>query len=260
MGFCENGPRHRETGSFPTDDNRPGKMHMKRRRLLWNAAILFGFLAIVGTVLGVMVKHVPRFYRDAETVPGEARKKAYVEALSIYERFLNRFADDEPTWQARFSAEQINNALAEDTQSLIGENMPEAFSDPRVQIENGMLRIGIRYGRGIWSSILVLDLRIWLVPGESNLIALEIVNLQAGSLPLSTSTLLDYISETVRHYNFDISWYRQEGHPVAIIKLQAAASRTTFQLMQLEFKDSKITLVGRSTDQTVPTLPKSTPK
>ena len=56
---------------------------------------------------------------------------------------------------------------------------------------------------------------------------MEIVSLQAGSLPLSTGTLLDYISEAARREHIDISWYRQEGHPVAIMRFQADLSRVT---------------------------------
>ena len=81
-----------------------------------------------------------------------------------------------------------------------------------------------------------------------NTMAMEIVSLQAGSLPLSTGTLLDYISEAARRENIDISWYRQEGHPVAIMRFQADLSRPTFQFDRIELKDGKLTIGGRSTD------------
>ena len=92
--------------------------------------------------------------------------------------------------------------------------------------------------------------------GELNTLALEIVSLQAGSLPLSTGTLLDRISEAARREKIDISWYRENGHPVAIMRFQADLSRPTFQFDRIELKDGKLSVSGRSTDLTGPPVPR----
>jgi hypothetical protein len=90
--------------------------------------------------------------------------------------------------------------------------------------------------------------KLWLARAEVNVLALEIVSLQAGSLPLSTGTLLDYISEAARRENIDITWYRHEGHPVAIMRFQSDLTRPTFQFDRVELQDGRLTIAGRSTD------------
>jgi hypothetical protein len=168
---------------------------------------------------------------------------------------------DDPNWEVSFSAEQINAFFQEHYYQVGGDdNLPEGFHAPRVKIEDGRMRVGVRYGSGATATVLSLEIKIWKVADEMNTLAMEIVSLQAGSLPLSTGTLLDYISEAARRENIDISWYRQEGHPVAVMRFQADLSRPTFQFDRVELKDGKLTVRGRSTDPFAPPPPRAVPK
>jgi hypothetical protein len=118
------------------------------------------------------------------------------------------------------------------------------------------MRLGVRYGSGLLSSVLSLEIKLWKVADQVNTLALEIVSIQSGSLPLSTGTLLDWISEKARRENIDITWYRQEGHPVAIMRFQADLTRPTFQFDRIELKDGKLVVSGRSTDLLGPPPPR----
>ena len=222
---------------------------MRRKRLLISVALVLGFVALVLAGLMAMVKREPSFYRQAELPPGEARTNLSREALSQYSQILGLM--DEPTWKVEFSSEQINAFFQEDYYKLGGdENLPDDFHGPRVKIEDGKMRVGVRYGSGPVSTVLSLEIRLWKVPGEVTTLAMEIVSLQAGSLPLSTGTLLDRISEVARRENIDISWYRKDGHPVAIMRFQSDLTRPTFQFADVVLKDGKLTITGRSIDLT----------
>src|SRR5205807_7493140 len=63
-----------------------------------------------------------------------------------------------------------------------------------------------------------LSLCAWLTPAETNVLALKLERFDAGLLPCSAQWLLERISETARQHNIDVSWYRHEGHPVALIR------------------------------------------
>ena len=97
-----------------------------------------------------------------------------------------------------------------------------------------------------------LEVKAWKVPGQINTLAVEIVSLQAGSLPLSTGVILEDISEAVRRWNVEVTWFRHDSHPVAILRFQADQSRPTFQFDGVVLNDGKLTISGRSTDLAAP--------
>ena len=130
-------------------------------------------------------------------------------------------------------------------------NLPDGFHDLRVQIEEGKIRLGVRYGSGFWSTILSIDLKVWLVSDEVNLVALEVDNLRAGGLSISRQVIIDNITEAARRKNIDVNWYHHHGNPVAIMKLQADRMRPTIQLQRLELQPGRIVIMGRSPDSTL---------
>jgi len=222
---------------------------MRRKRLLISIGLLFGFVVLVLVGVAAMVKHVPGYYDQATMRDGSERKQLSSEALANYVSVMNALNNDEATWTATFASDQVNAYFQEDYFAHGGDaNLSESFSAPRVKFEDGKLRVGVRYGQGLLSTILTIEVKLWLVPNQMNVLAMEIVSLQAGSLPLSTGTLLDYISQFARRENIDITWFRHDGHPVAIMRFQSNLTRPTFQFEQLELKGNKLTIVGRATD------------
>ncbi|MSR53610.1 MAG: hypothetical protein EXS09_10030 [Gemmataceae bacterium] len=217
---------------------------MRRKRLWTSVALVLGFVALVLVGLVALVKREPSFYGQALLSPGENRKALSQSADARYFR-INGSLDDR-RWEVAYPADEINAFLQEEGSN---ENLPDGFTDPRVKMEDGKMRIGLRYGKGLLSTIVALELRLWKVEGEINMLAMEIVSLQAGSLPISKGTLLEFITETVRRQNIEITWFRTNtGHPVAIMRFQANQSRPTIQFDAIELKDGKLVVSGRSMD------------
>ena len=160
----------------------------------------------------------------------------------------NALANLEPDWKVRFSEKQLNAYFQQDYQEHGGDaNLPEGFSAPRVKIENGTIRVAVRQRTfGLMYLYYSLEMKVWLVPDKSNVVALEIVSVKAGAIPLSTSALLDYISQVARHQNTDVTWYRYDGHPVAVMRFQSDLTRPTLQFDRIDIEDGVITVAGRS--------------
>jgi len=219
---------------------------MRRKRFWMSVALVIGFVLLVLIGLVAMIKSEPNFYAQALMPAGEGRKQHSDSAKSQYQNIYSALSDQ--NGEVVFSANEINGFLQEEFHRVGGdENLPEGVSDLRVKIEDGKMRLGFRLGKGIRSTIVALELRLWKVPGEINMLAMEVVSLQAGSLPLSTGTLLEYISETVRRENVEITWFRSEkGNPVAIMRFQADQTRPTFQFDAVELKDGKLMIKVRS--------------
>jgi hypothetical protein len=224
---------------------------MGRKRLFISIGIVAGFVALVLFGLIAMIKSEPSFYAQADMPPGPTRLELAVKAQQRNTALVE--IPSENNWNYIFSADELNAWFQEDFLTQGGDNnLPDGFHAPRVRFENGKMRFGMRYGTGLFSTILSMEVRLWKVQGQVNMLAMEIVNTQAGRLPFSSAFFLDDISELVRGQKIEISWYRYNGHPVAIIRFQPEVTLPTFQFDKIELRDGTLTISGRSADIGVP--------
>src|SRR5207245_7134991 len=159
---------------------------------------------------------------------------------------------DKRQWDAHFTQEQINSYFQEDFLEEHPDDrpLPERISEPRVAIESDKIRVGFRYTTGPWSTVVSIDLRVWLVAKEPNVVALEFEGMHAGALPISSQSLLESASESARRNDIDPTWYRHNGHPVLLLRFQAGRSRPTFQLQQFDLHAGALSIGARSLDTT----------
>src|SRR5262249_49906885 len=139
---------------------------------------------------------------------------------------LNQFHQDiafQTAWNAEFREEWINSFFDEQFVPLgfAKRVLPEGISAPRVAIEPDQIRVAFRYHMGPFSTIISITMRVWLTPKQPNVVALDLTGLHAGSLPIAAQSLLENVSETARQNNVDVSWYRHQGNPVALLRFQA---------------------------------------
>jgi hypothetical protein len=223
---------------------------MRRRTVLFALGLIFVVLAVVVSVLTFMVKHVPEYYQQLALADTPERREKSGECVSRMSDLINDIENGEAKWGIEFTPEQLNSFFQQDFLTSLGAEgyLPPGMSDPRISIEDDRLKIGIRYGEGFWSTIITVEVRLWLVANETNMIALEINELKAGGMPLSPNVLLDQVTEAVRNANMTLTWYRHDGKPVAIIQYQADQLVPTLVLQRLECVDGKLAIAGSSTE------------
>jgi hypothetical protein len=219
-----------------------------RKRTLLLAGL--SSLLTVGIFVGlfVMVKHVPAFYHRADVVAGKGRQDLSSAFVGTFFRLAGNWADGRGDWEVAFTEAQINSYFEEDFIRL-GDAEPlrkQGISDPRLVVENDRLRLAFRYGSDPWSAIVSYDLKVWLAPKEVNVVCIEILGRHVGALPLSTQSLLNEISEVAGRKGVEITWYRHEGNPVALIRFHADRARTPAQLRRLDVKQGQISIGGVS--------------
>jgi hypothetical protein len=222
------------------------------RRSVYLALLAVSLLA-GGAVAGLclLVRFEPSAYVQASVPPGEPRKQLADEfTLEFTQLISNMAADQGADWDARFTDEQINSYFAETfvNSGLEERVLPESISRPRVIIEPDKVRLAFRYGTGFWSTVVSIDLRVWLAEGEANVVALQVVGFRAGALPISAQKLFETVSDLGRHNSINIDWYRYEGHPVALLRFQNDLSRPGFELQNLHLEKGAITIQGRCTE------------
>jgi hypothetical protein len=222
---------------------------MNRKSVLLGLGILLLVTGSVSAGLVLLIRNDPDYYLRCAIPPGEERQKHSREFQSAFSSLWNHCAnhyDDE--WTDQFTQEQINSYFEED---FVGSGMmetilPEGVRAPRIAVEPDKIRLAFRYGNGAWSTIISIDIRVWLTK-EPNVVALELQSLHAGSLPISAQSLLQQLSETAQQNHIEVTWYRhRSGNPVALLRFQADRPRPTVRLRRLELRKGLIVIGGES--------------
>jgi hypothetical protein len=224
---------------------------MGRRRLLVTLAVLLAAAGGLGGLLYLLVRYESAWYVEAALPPGKMRTDLSQEFHAELWAFINAVSGDQE-WFGKFRQEQINSYFEEGfvESGLDRGVLPDAISALRLRIEPDKLRLGFRYGSGAWSTIITLDLRVWLPAGEPNVLALELVGLHAGVVPIKALSLLERIAQAARDNNIEVTWYRYNGHPVALIRFQADQPRVTMRLQDISLADGSLMIRGSSPEGT----------
>ena len=219
-----------------------------RRRSFYKAVLLMVMLFIVSLgIVGFLLKQEPEFYvrENANIVRADDSAQAGKVLTRLNELMEDMRTTQKGDWEASFPADELNAFFRE------RENNPLAdlgdIPDQRIAIEDDRLRIAIRKGSGFFSTVIEVEVRLWLVKDQSNLMALEIVGFRAGALPHPKNWILDEISTAARRLNADVNWYRNGSNPVAICRLYSNQSRPETQLTNFRIGESTISIGGRHT-------------
>ncbi len=222
---------------------------MRRRALLRTLACLsFVLLVTLGSLL-YLIRREPPIYRQVRLPAESERRKLSGQFESGVERLMDSASNNaEDRWAETFTAEQMNSYFVEDFVRVPPFKLPSAVSSPRVHIEPGCLQLAFRYGRGFWTSVVTVDLNVWLVANEPNVIAVELTALHAGALPVSMQSVLERIAEAAHQWDVDVTWYRHEGNPVALVRFQPDRPNPAVVLQRLELEHGKVTIEGKSAE------------
>jgi hypothetical protein len=224
---------------------------MSQRSFFLVAVLLLLLVSGLAAVLVVLVRQEPAWYTSVDVPHGSDRMEQFSQVLQAWND-LKFGIDNKREWDGRFTDHQINSYL-EEAYSGSGRDhdlLPDDISQPRIAFEPDHVRLAFRYGHGIWSSVVSIDLRAWLPASEPNVVALELEGFHAGALPISAQSLLEKIAEFGRKSGMEVSWYRTKGHPVALVRFQPDQPRPTFQMQALYLQEHALTIQGRSIDQT----------
>lgn len=219
---------------------------LSRKKFLLGMGVLVLFSGGIGAILVLLVRHEPGFYRRTTLPPSTERRQAAQRLTETFTReIVNPVVNDKKAWGAEFTEREINSWLQEElVRSGLGKSLPGDIQEPRIAIEADRLRLGFRYGKGLWSSVITVIFRPRLARGDPSVVVLELHGLRAGLLPISAQSLLDRISNIARENDLKISWYRQKHLPVAVLRFPP-----TVQFKQLDFQDDKFSIRGGKSDR-----------
>lgn len=222
---------------------------MRRRRLVRAMACLFTLLAMGAGALGVVLQREPTVYREIVVPEGPERRRLSGEFSSNIQRLMDSVgAAAEERWSGTFTVDQINSYFAEDFVRVPPFKLPKGVHSPRINIRPEGLTLAFRFGHGFWSTVITIDLNCWLIASEPNLVAIELVGVHAGAVPISPQSVLEQIAEQARQWNLEVNWYRHGGHPVALVRIQPDRPMPSVLVQRLELQDGKLLIEGKSTE------------
>jgi hypothetical protein len=220
-------------------------------------AILLVAFALACTGVVFAAKRAPAFYgaahRPADFDRLERSSKLQTRVLDLQNDIRSREA-----WGDSFDPDDLNAFLAENfgPGGRLADALPPGFHSPRVSVKDNHLLLGVKYREGFWSGVVWLELRVWLVADQTNVMAVEVLNLSAGSVPFGSQSILDKIGDVARDAGIDVTWYRHEGNAVGLFKFFPKQQRATSQILTFEIGGGKITVAGNSAQE----VPAVTPR
>ncbi len=223
---------------------------MKRKHVCYFCGLI---VLLIVTVVGIgtaVLKYEPLFYRRNIVADTPDRKKLSNEFAGHFTQMLLDVRDERHDWHQTFSTEQINSFLDEEfTRHAEVESLRKlGISNPRVEIDEDLIRVGFRYGEGFFSTVVSYEMKVWLVPSDVNTIAVEMVQRRVGGFPITTSALMQHFIEQARRQNIEMSLFRHQGHPVAVLRFQSDRQRASTQIRHLSLKAGQITVAGASSE------------
>jgi len=212
--------------------------------------------------LALMVRYEPGWYAAAGVPPGPERAQLSRDFLEAFSDLKGQI-DNEPKWGGKFTALQLNAYFEEGLfeQKLDADLLRGQISAPRVAFEQDRVHLGFRYGKGLWSTIISVALRVWVPQEDSSAIVIELDSIQAGALPVAAQSVLEEVSRLLRERDIEINWYRHDGHPCAVLRFQTDPQRSPIQLTSIQShaeNEGELIIQGRTNDAT-PTPPGPAP-
>ncbi|MCC7086462.1 MAG: hypothetical protein IT427_15790 [Pirellulales bacterium] len=222
-------------------------------KLRWGLATGLAAIGILGIAVGAVYwagKYVPPFYAMAVDIDPEVAQtssNAMLRQTAAVASDIRRGR----TWQALFTAKQINGWLAYDVPRNHPKLLPSEVHDPRIQIKDDLFKIAFRW-HGSWSSVVSCQLEIYLQ--EPSIIAIRIRQARAGKLPLPLDGLVQSFVDSARDAGVLVDQRQIDSDPLLLVILPTAANDAKSMLLdRFELRDGGVFLAGR-TDRDAPAV------
>ncbi len=218
-------------------------------RKLRIAALCTSLLAAcVLLVLGAVyyaARQVRPFYRQALVLEPEVLERGSRE-LESRATALYSDARQGGKWHALFTAEQINGWLATQLAENQDADAPSSIRDPRVAISPEILTLGFQTYSGGVATVISVDASVFVT--DDGAVAIRLMSVRAGALPLPVMQLADEIAVTCERLLLPVRWTQQDGQPIAIVELHSDPSteERQFYIDTIEFSEGEMYVAGHT--------------
>jgi uncharacterized protein YpmS len=222
---------------------------MARKYRIAAIVVVVAIAAVVAALGGAYaaLQRVRPFYEQALTIEPQTLEQGSRELESQATALYND-ARQPGQWQAAFTAEQINGWLATKLDEFDDDGQTDGVIDPRVAIEDGTFTFGFRARRGGVETVVSADAAVSVT--ETGAVAIRLINVRAGALPLPVMQVADELSKACQDLKLPVRWTQDAGQPVALIDVDEdlSADGRTIALDAAELRDNTLHLAGHTED------------
>jgi len=212
----------------PSKPPRPGRL---RRPVLAGGTAL---AILVGLAFAVMAP-TPAFYRDRLDAALGAGGEPAARRLITKIVGLQAAATRAGAWEAAITEQEINAWLAIDLPRNHAAVLPAGVADPRVELADHLIRLGMRFGVGPLSAVVSCGLEIRL--REANQVECTVADARIGAVPVPRGPLLHAIAARLEPLGLMAEIRRGDGRSVLVVTLPAgvgpAARRCTIEALAI---------------------------
>jgi hypothetical protein len=218
------------------------------RKIRIAAAGALALVALIAAVLGgayYAAQQVRPFYKQALAIEPEALERGSRE-LESRATALYSDARQQGQWQALFTSEQINGWLATQLAANQDSELPTNIRDPRVAITKDALTLGFRTTSGGVDTVVTVDANVFLT--AEGAVAIRLMSVRAGALPLPVMRLADEIAEACTKLSLPVRWTQQAGEPVALVEMHGdpESDKPQLHIDSIELGESELYVAGHT--------------
>ena len=239
------GPNNDQNANRPQSKSRYGCVG---RFFFWLIAVLILAAAGVWYTL-TSAQQLPEYYAQAL----EQELAIVAEDGKEFERSLIQLrntARQRKPWIVEITQEQINGWLCSDLPEKFPDSLPAEITDPRAFINQENVQIAFKYTVSRFTGVVVISANIYCTE-KPNELALQLVSVKTGFLPLPVGPWLDRVTDTIRKAGISIFWTQSEdGTPTAIFTLPEQVTTTATHHVSVEAVDlrpGKLVIAGKTT-------------
>jgi hypothetical protein len=231
---------------------------MWRRMGPWvkGGLLLVVLLLLAAAGVGALARVEPDFYKQAVAVgpqPDDPTTASEIQTRLIeLSHYVAVPYSTDGDWSRTFTTDDLNAFLRESGSDndtvLLRPNLGDNWSDLRVSVSGDRLQVGARLGEGLFSTVVSIELKAWLVAGEPNAVALEVLAVRAGALPWVNQEVRNLLSSRLggKNKNAEVKWYRGNGNPVAVVRFRVNQPQPDMLLQTVSIADGKLTIGGKN--------------
>lgn len=187
-----------------------------------------------GLAVAVMVP-IPAFYRDRLEAGLGAGGEPAARRLITKIVGLQAVATRAGPWEAAITEQEINAWLAIDLPRNHAAVLPAGVADPRVELADHLIRLGMRFGAGPLSAVVSCGLEIRL--REANQVECTVADARIGAVPVPRGPLLHAIAARLEPLGLMAEIRRGDGRSLLVVTLPAgvgpAARRCTIEALAI---------------------------
>jgi hypothetical protein len=204
---------------------------------------IFLILLLILYSLYLSAQRLPDFYKKTLAVDDAIQQLRNNEMRHKIGNFNNALQKVGESWQAVFTAEDMNAYFAVELTKEGANLFPNEIIEPRLAFSDRQVDFACQITQGSFSGVLHLTLGLTLP--EPNRLMIRIKNAKLGKLPISKEIPVKFLVQAFEKKSYQVQQGKESGDPVITVTLNMQYGKNCLVLLDgITFQDGIVHLSG----------------